>query len=240
MVSSDPTRSDNAAALPFKELLVLVPALASALAVAYDVGYFFAFDINYFNFFSLSEHVVFALQALPIAVALSLIATFWMYPYLRRVRGRPAQSVGLNVTLAAMMLLSLGVFWMATHSPLTVAGGLAAGMLLLALSRGRSTPSWQIAVTIGVAALIIAGAAGLEAATAKKFSSKPSHTIRMRTLLAPLEGVLIRAGERGLLFQNAATRQVSFIPWDDVVQIATNDSAPTKRPKPWLYFFHFF
>jgi len=105
IVSSDPTRSDNAAALPFKELLVLVPALASALAVAYDVGYFFAFDINYFNFFSLSEHVVFALQALPIAVALSLIATFWMYPYLRRVRGRPAQSVGLNVTLAAMMLL---------------------------------------------------------------------------------------------------------------------------------------
>ena len=73
----------------------------------------------------------------------------------------------------------------------------------------------------------------------KKISSKPSHTIRMRTLLAPLEGVLIRAGERGLLFQNAATRQVSFIPWDDVVQIATNDSAPTKRPKPWLYFFDF-
>jgi hypothetical protein len=41
-----------------KDYLVLLPALASAIALTYDVGYFFALDVSYFTFFSLSEHIV--------------------------------------------------------------------------------------------------------------------------------------------------------------------------------------
>jgi len=56
-----------------KDYLVLLPLLASAIALTYDVCYFSAFDVTYFTFFSLSEHIVFALQALPFCVAAVLI-----------------------------------------------------------------------------------------------------------------------------------------------------------------------
>jgi hypothetical protein len=54
------------------ELAVAVPIATSCFAFAYEVGYFFAFDIAWFPFFSLSEHVVFALRALPIAIGASV------------------------------------------------------------------------------------------------------------------------------------------------------------------------
>jgi hypothetical protein len=54
------------------ESAAVIPLLMSGFAFAYVVGYFLAFDIAWFPFFSLSEHVVFALRALPIAVAASV------------------------------------------------------------------------------------------------------------------------------------------------------------------------
>jgi hypothetical protein len=58
--------------LPFKELSIVVPFVASSFAFAYVVGYFYAFDISWFPFFSFSEHLVFALRALPIAIGASV------------------------------------------------------------------------------------------------------------------------------------------------------------------------
>jgi len=52
----------------FAPLVGLVPIVASGFAVAYNVGYFLAYDISWLPFFSLSEHVVFALRALPVAI----------------------------------------------------------------------------------------------------------------------------------------------------------------------------
>ncbi len=42
-----------------KDQLLLVPALGTALAIAYDVGYFNGVDISFFTLFSISEHIVF-------------------------------------------------------------------------------------------------------------------------------------------------------------------------------------
>jgi hypothetical protein len=54
-----------------KDLIPVAPLVAGAFAFAFVVGYFLAFDISWFAFFTLSEHVVFALRALPIAIGLS-------------------------------------------------------------------------------------------------------------------------------------------------------------------------
>jgi hypothetical protein len=55
-----------------KDLAVVAPLIGSGFAFAYVVGYFSAFDISWFPFFSLSEHVVFALRALPVAIGMSV------------------------------------------------------------------------------------------------------------------------------------------------------------------------
>jgi hypothetical protein len=56
-------------------LAVCAPILASIFAFSYVVGYFYASDISWFPFFSLSEHLVFAIRALPTAIG-ALAVTF--------------------------------------------------------------------------------------------------------------------------------------------------------------------
>jgi hypothetical protein len=55
----------------WKDLIPVAPMVAGAFAFAYVVGYFLAFDISWFPFFTLSEHVVFAVRALPVAIGIS-------------------------------------------------------------------------------------------------------------------------------------------------------------------------
>jgi hypothetical protein len=57
----------------WKDFIPVAPMVAGAFAFAYVVGYFLSFDIAWFPFFTLSEHVVFALRALPIAIGLSFV-----------------------------------------------------------------------------------------------------------------------------------------------------------------------
>jgi hypothetical protein len=67
------TSAQNSDKWTVKEFLVTLPVLGSALAVTFDVGYFTALDINYFNIFSISEHITFALEVLPTALAISIL-----------------------------------------------------------------------------------------------------------------------------------------------------------------------
>jgi hypothetical protein len=67
-------------------LPAVVPIVASTFAFSFVVGYFIAFDISWFPFFSLSEHVVFALRALPIAIAASVLFLIAIHPQIRKKR----------------------------------------------------------------------------------------------------------------------------------------------------------
>jgi hypothetical protein len=56
----------------YSEYVVWVPVIGILLGFLFNVGYFAAFGLGFFGVFSLSEHVVFAFQALPFALALML------------------------------------------------------------------------------------------------------------------------------------------------------------------------
>jgi hypothetical protein len=58
---------------PWEDWIRSVIATAPAFAFAFVVGYFYAFDIAWFAFFGLSEHIVFALRALPVAIGASML-----------------------------------------------------------------------------------------------------------------------------------------------------------------------
>lgn len=57
----------------WNDLTAVVPIVASSFAFTYVIGYFYAFDIAWFTFFTLSEHVTFALRALPMAIGASVV-----------------------------------------------------------------------------------------------------------------------------------------------------------------------
>jgi hypothetical protein len=59
--------------LPWDTIMRERTALASLFAFAYVIGYFYAYDITWFPFFTLTEHLVFALRAIPFAIVASVI-----------------------------------------------------------------------------------------------------------------------------------------------------------------------
>jgi hypothetical protein len=56
--------------LELKDWLVFVPLLSSALAITYEIGSFIPLGSLAFGLFSVSDHLLWALQALPLALAL--------------------------------------------------------------------------------------------------------------------------------------------------------------------------
>jgi len=73
-----------------RELLIALPLFGTTLAITYDVGFFYGLDMAYFTMFSLAEHIVFALQATPVAfiAALSIPSSFLASQFGRAFRAR--------------------------------------------------------------------------------------------------------------------------------------------------------
>jgi hypothetical protein len=70
MMSTMVLDADRTTSLWNEKFYALIPLLGAGIALTYDVGYFWAIGISFFTLFSLSEHIVFALQAFPLALVL--------------------------------------------------------------------------------------------------------------------------------------------------------------------------
>jgi len=127
--SSD-LRDADSKDLSWSEITTAVPLLSAGASFAYVVGYFLASDLSWFPFFSLPEHIVFAVRALPVALAAGVGMTFvWQYPRIQRELGI-SPKVGTSLALCWIMaLLVVGVL-------LLLAGhvGLSAGLWVFAAS----------------------------------------------------------------------------------------------------------
>jgi di/tricarboxylate transporter len=117
-----------------KEGLIIVPFLASALALTWEVGFFLRIKGSAFGLFTLSEHLTFALQALPLAllaaigvvggaVQSSLMDRFISRDWLRGSGGR--------LVLAVVSLMMVGV---AVHTYFYSRSALLIAMALFALA----------------------------------------------------------------------------------------------------------
>lgn len=227
-----------------KELAVLVPLLGTAIAITYDVGFFWGLEINYFSFFSLTEHIVFAIEALPLALAVSFAVTVQFV--LASVFGQrhketaeratsaldlPKQLEWYNKSIArtkrAMLvggvfsLASLVVGWF-VGVPLSV---LALNFCLVLYALGfyfysniLSSPFF-IANYVGIGSLLVTFAAGVDVQEWFVRRGKIVHAISLEN--SELTGRVVRAGERGVLFFNPGSREISFVRWDAVKRVRT-------------------
>ena len=75
---------ERAGALPVKDLVVLIPLFATSLAISWEVGRFGPY--GGFLFFSLSEHLLAAMAALPVALFLS---TLFFAPIIMGIKYSP-------------------------------------------------------------------------------------------------------------------------------------------------------
>jgi hypothetical protein len=224
-----------------KELFVLVPLLASVTGVTFDVGYFYGININYFTLFSLSEHLVFAMEALPIALLWSLIAVvgimYWDGQSIRRwIADLEAKAAGGPVVKErppGALERALMKKW--TFSVL--AGGMAilwlylrqwaTGALFVLLFIGDIISIFWIEVLLSRRVLLAYGSLAVLTVSFAMGYQKASEFLAVKTANdtlqvadSALQGNIIRTGDRGVLLYVPSSNQIMLLKWDQIKQIS--------------------
>lgn len=233
----------------YKEYLsvwpIVGPVYLSTVAICYDVGFFSGIGAGYFTFFSLTEHFLFAIQALPIAalvvvcacylIASPLFAQFlidWaakkfpeffkkrIFPYQIIIPFQPGV-VGAWISTAAVTVIA-GYFGSWPDAVLVFSlGGTAAMLLTLALPRKRFAISQarqiSFAATVVIGGLVTAWSIGNLRGAAITLSNEPRDIITIGLIDVP--ATVIRSGDKGIMIKSFATKRITLLRWDAIKRI---------------------
>jgi hypothetical protein len=233
----------------FKAFAVAGPLFASSLAVSYDVGFFYGAGIGFFTFFSLTEHIVFALQAIPFALVpaftiVGLIAvTWWGYHKIvtdSRDAVEKARQMSPEERETFLAKLKRQVRRNNLIDPF-VQGALFVGALWLFI-RHSYTGAFLVLVSQVIAKMVYpidrwdsknfryvialfcvtagwATAFSLGYERAEAILSSTAPTDKIFVEGKELSARLIRGGERGVLFKSFGTGKPSFVRWEKITRI---------------------
>jgi hypothetical protein len=200
-------------AVSITTLLTAVPIVGVILAIMYDLGYFGFVDASLFTLFSWSDHIVFALQAVLVAVVIAAILGWSLsaFTFDTPLNEQPKRRLWFLVVLfSAFAVLSalntafdMGLLWFmmaviavcAIYLKVRLAGVLISySVMLLALAYGNGYYDAKAALR-----------------------SPAGQTLF--TTDGQITGNVFRSGERGMLFFDTATRKVNFLRWDEVKRL---------------------
>jgi hypothetical protein len=241
-----------------KDLIAIVPIVSGGFAFSYVVGYFLAFDISWFPFFSLSEHMVFAIRALPIAIGASVALLIALrFPHFQSTWHSWVFVAWIGALAAAAAILLLGSHFALSGSLLLVAAGAIAHrrspapqmsfinilywtitLMVLCLLAGYMTGnSWQLAWRLD------------RAVHDRVFPFTPSTVVILKDKKPALAdqqksdaeddqycatGQVIFVGSAGVLFYEYKTRTTYLFKQDDIKNIqqpAKTPGAKTEKPQ---------
>lgn len=228
----------------FRSFAVAIPIVASSIAIIYDVGFFVGIGVSFFTFFSITEHIVFALQAIPFALSAAILILapvlgMWLghlssQRYLEKLdaledeysaREELKQSLKIVQTLLRYIifpsLLILLIVQIYRHQ-------YSFAFLLFLFSTILITPpSWirkigllrfLLLSTVPVA-IIGPFLIGLDFANKILMTKAPVESVIYSD--KTLDGRIIRAGDKGILFFSTNDKKVRFLQWDSFKQIET-------------------
>jgi hypothetical protein len=197
------------------------------LAVFFDVGYFSAIDINFFTLFSISEHMLFSLEALPYAVTFFTAALFGDSIVQGPVRPieRFAEAVSdlkkrkiyikaLVVVFASAYIFLIIYIGISMHWLIIVIIPLAA---LALIYRRFSYVSYVFRSAFFLVSSFAIGAAIANAYT--RTDQEAFHKIYMKDA-SVVSGRVIRSGNNGLLYFDTAIGEIIFTKWEAIESIA--------------------
>jgi hypothetical protein len=228
-MSTGTTDPDWLSELKPGELVPIIPIVAGGFAFAYVVGYFLALDIFWFPFFSLSEHVVFAVRALPIAIGASVV--FLIGLQWSKIQNNwqvlKVYSSRLTYFWIALLLVAAGVAVISSHFALVASFlVIASGTYLyrcrpVAHPRTSNTLYWIITtmvVSLITGYLSAKGAWVVDRWIGHRFLPLTSSmTVRLKG--GDVSGRVIFVGSRGVLLYEYESRVTHLFLWSDIKEI---------------------
>jgi hypothetical protein len=216
-----------------KEFLVLSPLFGTVVAISFDVGYFSKLDINLFNVFSVSEHIVFALQLLPVVVLASMIVIVSSLAegYLKDKKvNRRADWVLMGILLSTVILAAIASAYFRTFFLIFIVcvGVLTIGLVGSSLFYSRRILQPNVIPTVA-AMLIVVGAVTLGLDTASRHQSNRNYNYLIRTVTTDINGRVLRSGDRGLLIFEQQSRALMLLPWNEIKQVTEKKTVLAPR-----------
>jgi hypothetical protein len=228
-------------AIPYEKFDPAAPLLGTMIAVCFDVGYFYGVGIDYFTLFSLTEHIGFALEALPYALGISILAIFidaateapgsWSrirkavkgeYDY--REKGDLSSRLRRILFVAGIFLLFSGATLLyLLHLGLFRSSLLMSLFMMQVLITMAADHRWYASgpiflFIIGCAAALLLG----DFMGSHYVTEVPArYTIALKSG-DPISVNVIRSGERGVLYAKYQPNVVEFAQWDSIKSISRN------------------
>ena len=223
-----------------KDALVVIPLLASSLAITWEVGYFSRLGGGSFALFSLTEHIAFAVQVLPLAIAVAMMGALGVSAGNFKITGhalRVLNQRGLRVSLFLLTTIigfAAGAFVMDRDAPSTAISSLALVPFAYAILVphqyiSRSTNAIGAALCVSIVAY---GLGYLQANAAIKSKSGLSRLTvgeKSKEAKSNIEVRLLRTGERGILFFDPQGGKLGFLSWDQVRRLDWSPTTPFQR-----------
>jgi hypothetical protein len=219
-----------------KEMLVVLPVIGSTIAITYDVGYFFALDINFFTVFTISEHVAFALEILPLAILATILLVVGPIVADKGYQGGRAQAKRESVTPTAkkkwyakksfwfeVVFFFWLVYW-ANHTRYVFSF-----VMILVWLISTVMVEWFViyflrpVVWIGFSSFVcltMSFAIGMDVSISYRNSTKYPYTVK--TADGELKAKVIRSGDRGLMFHDEASKQLLILPWSEIKRVSSS------------------
>jgi hypothetical protein len=212
-----------------KEAFVALPFVGSAIAMSWEVGSFIPINGvggRAFGLFSLSEHLLFAIEALPIGLVIAALLPVFIAGVSstpkrspRRVDGRSTR-LGLRVGFAILAFLGMAVGAFGIYERLSMLLVLSGAVLSLTTAFALYPPSiflWQKQLFVAAAGFAMAMAMAIGIDQTRALLNLPGfHTVHIVINDVGKEVVLLRTGERGLLIYEPDPGRFAFTKWDAV------------------------
>jgi hypothetical protein len=208
-----------------KDVVVLVPILGSSLALTWEAGQFF--PTGGFRLFSLSEHLLSAIAALPIALIAAVVAivavTFFpsSHELIQHFFGRASRPVIRRDLLIGGALLALsGISYIVAGVIFRKAGPIGGGIFIVGLAAffiSRPNPVIVYAFCFVCSLLVTLGLAIDE--MRGYLNDRPGAVSTIYTKTATYRGKVILSGERGLLFFRPDQEDFVFQRQDEIQRI---------------------
>ena len=200
------------------EYFFLLPIAGSAVAIAFDVGVFYGVAIDFFSAFSLSEHIAFALEAIPIAIVILIIAAIEIGVLNVLDRRRDSEKRRWRRLIIYVILLTLLIAYM-FWTQFFLAGIIGALSLILLIT-GDFIRRWIFAIfSVAMFALMLSFFWGYSLGKHVHSANRAYHVVYLGS--ESVNAILIRLGERGVLVFDVNAREVVLLPWSGITKITT-------------------
>ena len=229
--------------------LAYVPLLGAAVALTFDVGYFFALNLSFFTLFSLSEHILFAIQSFPIAlvvillllIAAAIFLSVWPPPTApvnpKKLHG--VQLIAAIVFLALLVLaLSSYVSYLLYSTPIVnpLVFEIFMGLGGLVFINDPYKRAFVATVTV-LFLLTFSFFIGYSFAASAITTADPNNifqsgigTINLKNG-SQINGRIIRSGERGVLIYDPASDRLRFLLLEGISSIEALPKPPSGRDR---------